>query len=117
IREAKTHQIYSVLQTGGQHGMQTMDSALAELVRAGVITKTVAEQRSSSPGELRRLVGGGAPGAPAGMQNGMQAVSQGAAEWASTHTRRSTPNWASRSKARSRPRTNSAYRNTFVARV
>ena len=35
IREGKTHQIYSVLQTGGAHGMQTMDAALAELVRAG----------------------------------------------------------------------------------
>ncbi|MGH2906598.1 MAG: type IV pilus twitching motility protein PilT [Solirubrobacterales bacterium] len=60
IREAKTHQIYSVLQTGGQHGMQTMDAALAEMVRAGVINKTIAEQRSSSPGELRRLVGSAA---------------------------------------------------------
>ena len=35
IREGKTHQIYSALQTGAQHGMQTMDSALAQLVRDG----------------------------------------------------------------------------------
>ena len=35
IREGKTHQIYSVLQTGGAPGMQTMDAALAGLVRAG----------------------------------------------------------------------------------
>ena len=35
IREGKTHQIYSVLQTGSDVGMQTMDTALAELVRAG----------------------------------------------------------------------------------
>ena len=35
IREGKTHQIYSAIQTGAEHGMQTMDSALAELVRAG----------------------------------------------------------------------------------
>lgn len=55
VREGKTHQLYSVLQTGGQHGMQTMDAALAELVRAGVITRALAETRSSSPGELRRL--------------------------------------------------------------
>ena len=34
IREGKTHQIYSALQTGGQHGMQTMDAALVDLVRA-----------------------------------------------------------------------------------
>ena len=38
IREGKTHQIYSALQTGAQHGMQTMDSALAQLVREGKIT-------------------------------------------------------------------------------
>jgi twitching motility protein PilT len=57
IREGKTHQIYSVLQTSGQHGMQTMDAALAELVRGGVITRALAESRSSSPGELRRLTG------------------------------------------------------------
>ncbi|MGZ4185687.1 MAG: type IV pilus twitching motility protein PilT, partial [Solirubrobacteraceae bacterium] len=35
IREAKSHQIYSVLQTGGAQGMQTMDAALSQLVRAG----------------------------------------------------------------------------------
>ncbi len=29
IREGKTHQIYSAIQTGGAHGMQTMDAALA----------------------------------------------------------------------------------------
>ncbi len=58
IREGKTHQIYSVLQTGGQYGMQTMDSVLAEMVRSKVITRAVAEQRSQSPAELRRLTGG-----------------------------------------------------------
>ncbi|TML84172.1 MAG: type IV pilus twitching motility protein PilT, partial [Actinobacteria bacterium] len=35
IREGKTHQIYSALQTGGAHGMQTMDAALVDLVRRG----------------------------------------------------------------------------------
>ena len=63
IREAKTHQIYSVLQTGGQHGMQTMDAALVELVRAGKVTRQVAESRAHAPEELKRLLGGmGAPG-------------------------------------------------------
>src|ERR671930_2677598 len=57
IREGKTHQIYSVLQTGGQHGMQTMDAALADLVRRQKITRELAEARSSSPEELRRLMG------------------------------------------------------------
>jgi twitching motility protein PilT len=57
IREGKTHQIYSALQTGGQYGMQTMDSALAQLVREQKITRELAEARSSSPEELRRLMG------------------------------------------------------------
>ncbi|MDQ3850826.1 MAG: type IV pilus twitching motility protein PilT [Actinomycetota bacterium] len=46
IREGKTHQIYSVMQTGSQFGMQTMDAALATLVRAGTISRTLAESRS-----------------------------------------------------------------------
>jgi twitching motility protein PilT len=57
IREGKTHQIYSVLQTGSATGMQTMDTALAGLVRQGKISQKLAETRSSTPDELRRLLG------------------------------------------------------------
>jgi twitching motility protein PilT len=59
IREGKTHQLYSVIQTGGQVGMQTMDASLAGLVRKGTITRQLAEERSSTPEELRRLLGAG----------------------------------------------------------
>jgi len=62
IRESKSHQIYSVLQTGGSFGMQTMDAALASLVRAGKVTRQVAESRAHSAEELRRLLAGGMPG-------------------------------------------------------
>jgi twitching motility protein PilT len=58
IREGKTHQIYSVMQTGASSGMQTMDAALAGLVRSGKITQRQAEASSSTPDELRRLMGG-----------------------------------------------------------
>jgi twitching motility protein PilT len=58
IRESKSHQIYSVLQTGGSHGMQTMDASLAQLLRAGKITRELAFSRAHSPEELRRLLGG-----------------------------------------------------------
>jgi twitching motility protein PilT len=61
IREGKTHQIYSVMQTGSATGMQTMDSALAALVRQGKITRSLAESRSSTPDELRRLMGSAEP--------------------------------------------------------
>jgi twitching motility protein PilT len=60
IREAKSHQIYSVLQTGGSHGMQTMDASLAGLVRAGKLTRQLAETRAHSVEEFRRLVGAAA---------------------------------------------------------
>src|SRR3954463_13843108 len=56
IREGKTHQLYSALQTGGSHGMQTMDASLVELVRAGKLTHKQAEARSSTPEELKRLL-------------------------------------------------------------
>jgi twitching motility protein PilT len=58
IREGKTHQIYSALQTSGSIGMQTMDAHLAQLVRMGRITRALAEQRASVPEELKRLLGG-----------------------------------------------------------
>ncbi len=58
IREGKTHQIYSALQTSGAMGMQTMDAHLAQLTRQGKITRQLAEQRASVPDELRRLLGG-----------------------------------------------------------
>ena len=57
IREGKTHQIYSSLQTGANMGMQTMDTALAQLVRSGQISAKLAESRSTTPEELRRLLG------------------------------------------------------------
>jgi twitching motility protein PilT len=57
IREGKTHQIASVMQTGAATGMQTMDASLVGLIRAGKITQALAETRSSTPDELRRLLG------------------------------------------------------------
>jgi twitching motility protein PilT len=47
-----------VLQTGASHGMQTMDSALAQLVRAGKVNRQLAESRAHAPEELRRLLAG-----------------------------------------------------------
>ena len=57
IREGKTHQIYSVMQTGSSHGMQTMDATLASLVRQGVISMDMAMERAGHPDELKRLLG------------------------------------------------------------
>ena len=57
IREGKTHQIYSSLQAGAQHGMHTLDQHLAELVRVGVITYEHAVEKSHSPADVARLCG------------------------------------------------------------
>ena len=74
IREGKTHQIYSAIQTSGALGMQTMDAHLAQLVRMERITRGLAEQRASVPEELKRLIGPGGNGqghpAAASMTNG-----------------------------------------------
>jgi len=62
IREGKTHQIYSAIQTSGSIGMQTMDADLARLARTGKITRALAEQRAAVPEELKRLLGSGSGG-------------------------------------------------------
>ncbi len=46
IRTEKTHQISSVMQTGKQFGMRTMEMSLEELVRAGEISENVLKQWS-----------------------------------------------------------------------
>jgi twitching motility protein PilT len=38
IRESKSHQVASLVQTGVQHGMQTMDQCLSMLLRKGLIS-------------------------------------------------------------------------------
>jgi twitching motility protein PilT len=64
IRQGKVEQIYSVMQTGTQRGMQTLEQALARLVLSGAVALEVALARSSRPAELDGLVqrSGGARG-------------------------------------------------------
>jgi twitching motility protein PilT len=57
IRQAKVEQIYSIMQTGGKKGMQTMEQALAELVLRGVITEELALMRSAKTEQLNGLLG------------------------------------------------------------
>ncbi|NIM49660.1 MAG: type IV pili twitching motility protein PilT, partial [Gemmatimonadales bacterium] len=46
IREGKTHQIYALMEAGGDFGMQTMDRALASLVRYGYVADDQAAPRA-----------------------------------------------------------------------
>ena len=56
IRERKTHQISSVIQTGTQHGMVTLDQSLAHLARSGVITFEEGESKAKNAQEFRHLL-------------------------------------------------------------
>jgi twitching motility protein PilT len=48
IRENKVPQMYSSIQTGQAHGMQTLDQNLQDLVRRGVISRDAARARAVS---------------------------------------------------------------------
>jgi twitching motility protein PilT len=56
IREGKTAQLYSQMQTGGQYGMQTLERALADLVQQNVVTRAEALIKTSRPEELQQLL-------------------------------------------------------------
>ena len=56
IRERKTHQVSSVIQTGQQHGMMTLDQSLAQLARTGIISFEEGEGKAKNRAEFRQLV-------------------------------------------------------------
>jgi twitching motility protein PilT len=56
IRENKTYQIGSIIQTGLRQKMQTLDQSLARLVEAGIVELDVAKNRAKDPGEFMRIV-------------------------------------------------------------
>ncbi len=47
IRENKIAQMYSAIQTGQQHGMQTLDQCLQDLIRKGIVTKEEARGKAT----------------------------------------------------------------------
>jgi twitching motility protein PilT len=56
IREAKTHQLATQIQTGRDDGMVALDASLLDLVRAGRISREVAVANARDPVELQRRV-------------------------------------------------------------
>ncbi len=65
IRENKSYQINSIIQTGQKQGMQTLDQSLVKLVDKGILDQSVARFRAKDRGEFdRMLAAGGPPGAP-----------------------------------------------------
>ncbi|MCD8024328.1 MAG: type IV pilus twitching motility protein PilT [Candidatus Gastranaerophilales bacterium] len=59
IREQKTSQIYSSLQTGASMGMQTLDMSLQALVAAKKVELSDALSKSQHPDDLKRMLGMG----------------------------------------------------------
>jgi twitching motility protein PilT len=57
IREGKTHQVYSAMQSGAQHGMQTLDQHLGELVKTGRITYEHGVEKCHHIEDFKRLAG------------------------------------------------------------
>jgi len=57
IREAKEHQVYSIIQTSQKVGMKTMNQALIELYASEQISYEDAIARSSDVEELTKLIG------------------------------------------------------------
>jgi len=67
VREAKTHQIETAVQTGNQYGMQTMDQSLRDLYLRKLINFEDAMARAIHPEELRKMIreaGGEEPAMP-----------------------------------------------------
>ena len=65
IREAKSYQLASVMQTSRKIGMRTLNDSLAELVKTGVIDIDEALSKSVDKEALRSLLRGAAPPSPA----------------------------------------------------
>lgn len=63
IREGKTAQIYSAIQTGGNYKMQTLEMALRDLYVKNLITYEDAMSKTSRPDDLKRMLGSAIAGA------------------------------------------------------
>jgi twitching motility protein PilT len=58
VREGKTYQIISMMQSGRSQGMHTMDQHLAELVNLGTITAEAALEKANDADGIKRLFDG-----------------------------------------------------------
>jgi twitching motility protein PilT len=54
IREGKTHQLATQIQTGRDDGMVALDSSLLDLARGGLVSREVAAAAARDPVELQR---------------------------------------------------------------
>jgi twitching motility protein PilT len=57
IRDDKVHQIYSSMQAGKKHGMQTLNDALYQLYMQRDVVKEECLRVTSDPNEFLRMIG------------------------------------------------------------
>lgn len=57
IREGKTHQMPSIIQSSGGMGMTTLDQSLKRLANSGKITKETAVEKSQDPKSMGEMLG------------------------------------------------------------
>ena len=57
IREAKTHQMLTIIQSGARFGMHTLDQQLSEMVRNGLVTYDDAVTKAQDPATFEIQVG------------------------------------------------------------
>jgi len=56
IREAKTHQIGSIIQTGARQGMMSLDQSLAYLVKNKLVTREDAVSKAQNIQEFNSIL-------------------------------------------------------------
>jgi twitching motility protein PilT len=56
VREGKTHQLYSVMQTRTKEGMKTMNKSIVELIKEDILSRKEAIRISPNPDELNEMI-------------------------------------------------------------
>ena len=56
IREGKTHQIPSMVQTGRKYGMQLLDDSIMDLYKRGMVSAEEAYAKSNEKAKFRPLL-------------------------------------------------------------
>jgi len=56
VREGKTFELHNVMQLSASEGMQTLDQALADLVRKKIVSLEEAQMKSSHPDRLKKML-------------------------------------------------------------
>jgi twitching motility protein PilT len=56
IRKGSTQDVYSIMEIGAKYGMQTMDNALRDLVKEGLVSKEAALERAMNQENLEKML-------------------------------------------------------------